>query len=183
MKPLDREKRGRLLLSRVSQGGRHVRGALAREYSTHARTAPSRRAEPGRVGTRRWIYRGDGYTGEGKTNTAAWQRRPQRHAAGGTRRLPVSSAASATRVIRGARWRLPLSSARPRLRASRSQADSVRPPRHEPPHATPSRPKPLIKNQNFAEGILAGTHAALVVAELLEWAGDREASPQRVHRP
>ena len=27
--------------------------------------------------------------------------------------------------------------------------------RHDPPHAAPSRPKPLIKNQNFAEGLLA----------------------------
>ena len=43
---------------------------------------------------------------------------------------------------------------RPRLRASRSQGSSVRPPRHDPPHAAPSRPKPLIKNQNFAEGLL-----------------------------
>ena len=47
----------------------------------------------------------------------------------------------------------PLSSARPRLRASRSQGGSVRPPRLEPPHAAPSRPKPLIKNQNCAEGL------------------------------
>src|SRR5688572_26987616 len=48
----------------------------------------------------------------------------------------------------------PLSSARPRLRASRSQGGRVRPPRHDPPDAAPSRPKPLIENQNFAEGLL-----------------------------
>ena len=47
----------------------------------------------------------------------------------------------------------PLSSARPRLRASRSQGGRVRPPRHDPPDAAPSRPKPLIENQNFAEGL------------------------------
>ena len=34
----------------------------------------------------------------------------------------------------------PLSSARPRLRASRSKGGSVRPPCHDPPDAAPSRP-------------------------------------------
>jgi hypothetical protein len=33
----------------------------------------------------------------------------------------------------------PLSSARPRLRASRSRGSSVRPPPHDPPHGAPSR--------------------------------------------
>jgi hypothetical protein len=48
----------------------------------------------------------------------------------------------------------PLSSARARDYERHAQGGRVRPPRHDPPHAAPSRPKPMIKNQNFAEGLL-----------------------------
>jgi len=41
----------------------------------------------------------------------------------------------------------------PAITSVTAQGGSVRPPRHDPPHAAPSRPKPLIKNQNFAEGL------------------------------
>ncbi|MDF2760733.1 MAG: hypothetical protein K0S99_3368, partial [Thermomicrobiales bacterium] len=40
----------------------------------------------------------------------------------------------------------------------------VRPPRHDPPDAAPSRPKPLIENQNFAEGLLQAERDAEIAA-------------------
>src|SRR5215207_5836666 len=47
----------------------------------------------------------------------------------------------------------PLPSARPRLRASRPQGGSLRPPRYDPPHATPSHPNTLSRNRDFPDGL------------------------------
>ena len=45
----------------------------------------------------------------------------------------------------------PLSPARQRLRAPRPKSRSLRPPRHDPPHAATPLDKPLIRNPNFPE--------------------------------
>src|SRR5215212_3839140 len=48
----------------------------------------------------------------------------------------------------------PLSPARQRLRAPRPKSRSLRPPRHDPPHAATPLDKPLIRNPNFPERLL-----------------------------
>jgi hypothetical protein len=48
----------------------------------------------------------------------------------------------------------PKSPARQRLRAPRPKSRSLRPPRHDPPHAATPLDKPLIRNQNFPERLL-----------------------------
>src|SRR3954468_16957737 len=48
----------------------------------------------------------------------------------------------------------PLSPARQRLRAPRPKSRSLRPPRHDPPHAARPLDKPLIRNPDFPERLL-----------------------------
>jgi transposase len=87
----------------------------------------------------------------------ASRRRPHRHVGTADRSaLRPSPLRRAPKTLdRGAHAGMdqPLPSARARLRATRPKSRGLRPPRHDPPHAAAPRPKPLIRNSNFPEGL------------------------------